>query len=127
MGTNDDEEERTDHGAESVTGVGDAEATTAATRPRSNEEGNKGEVDAAESESEKEHRREEHRPVGRERGPARAERGDQERAGQYGGARESSHREPADRHAKEGTHEVHAEHDTSGGKRKMESMRESDQ
>jgi len=51
--------------------------------------------------------------VGRERGPARAERGDQERAGQYGGARESSHREPADRHAKEGTHEVHAEHDTS--------------
>jgi len=69
VGTNDDEEERTDHGAESVTGVGDAEATTAATRPRSNEEGNKGEVDAAESESEKEHRRENIAQWGRERAP----------------------------------------------------------
>ena len=59
MRTNEDDEQRSDDRAESVAGVGDAESTTTPVDPRSNEQGDEREVDAAESDTQEEDRREE--------------------------------------------------------------------
>jgi len=84
------------------TGVGDAEATTAATRPRSNEEEIR-EKSTPPNPSPRKNTDARHRPVGRERGPHAPSAVIKSVPDSTAGARESSHQEPADRHAKEGT------------------------
>src|ERR1039457_1606275 len=109
VGTNDNDEERSDDRPQSVSGVGDAQATTTPARPRAYEQGDEREVHTTETQTEEKNRREKEWPLRRKGDAARPDGGDQQGGGEHGSAREVLHREPADGYAKEGADEIHAE------------------